>query len=156
MYRIMLVDDDPTSLAIGKALLEDQYELTLVRSGQQALGALLERVLPDLILLDMVMPGINGMELLQMVKNDRRLSDIPVIFLTGESTLRQTVLSYDNGAADFLVKPVDPDMLRIKVAQQLQYMELRRENAALKAELRAFRDRFDAAFGPYLGEGPQA
>lgn len=152
MYHIMLIDDDPTSLAIGKALLGDQYRLTLIRSGQQALGALLGADLPDLILMDMLMPGISGMEVLKELKEDDRLKAIPVIFLTGESDQRWAVETYCGGAADFLSKPVDPDLLRIKIKQQLYLLELLRENKALKAGLRELQAKFNACFDRYLTE----
>lgn len=152
MYHIMLIDDDPTSLAIGKALLGDQYRLTLIRSGQQALGSLLGADLPDLILMDMLMPGISGMEVLKQLKDDDRLKAIPVIFLTGESDQRWAVESYCGGAADFLSKPVDPDLLRIKIKRQFYLLELWRENNALKAGLRELQAKFNACFDRYLTE----
>lgn len=148
MYRIMVVDDDPTSLAISRALLESTYDLTLVRSGHQALGTLNSENLPDVILLDMVMPGLGGMEVLKAVKQDPRLRDIPVILITGDNCLETKLSSYHNGAADYLQKPLNPDMLRIRVEQQLHLRELIRENAALKAAVRELRAAFDRLLPP--------
>lgn len=146
MYKIMIVDDDPTSLAIGQALLEGKYELTLARSGVQALGYLNADTLPDLVLLDMVMPGLNGIEVLKTLKESERLKDIPVIFLTGEANKAEILASYGNGAADFLEKPVNPELLNIRLQQQIQYLELRRENKRLRGNLQLLKEKFEELF----------
>lgn len=150
MYKIMIIDDDPTSLAIGKALLEDKYEVSLARSAHQALGALIRESLPDVILLDMVMPGIDGIALLRKFKQNDQLKNIPVIFLTSEDDLDVEVQSYCNGASDFLQKPVSPDMLWIKIRQQLSYIELQKENKELKSKLLQLRETFESMFKTYL------
>ena len=146
MYTIMIVDDDPTSLAIGRALLENDYRLLLKRSGLQALGSLKEGERPDLMLLDMVMPGVDGMEVLKSLKADPDLRNIPVIFLTGESHVEEEVKSYLSGAADFIQKPVNAEMLRIKISQQLRFLELQRENIRLREALRAVKNQVDPWF----------
>lgn len=128
----MMVDDDPTSLAIGRALLETDYELTMARSGVQALGFLKTQALPDLILMDMMMPGLGGMEVLKTLKSSQDLHEIPVIFLTGTSQIGEELESYAIGASDFLQKPVNPEMLKIKIKQQIYYLSLKRENIKLK------------------------
>lgn len=143
-YQILIVDDDSTSLAIGRALLEDEFELTFARSGLQALGMLQSGALPDLILLDMVMPGLGGMEVLSTLKRNALLCEIPVIFLTGESSVEEEVRSYHNGASEFLLKPVNPDMLSIILHRQLSYLKLKRENDRLRRGLEALRAQFEA------------
>lgn len=143
MYKIMIVDDDPTSLAIGRALLEKEYQLILVHSGMQALGFLKGGELPDIILLDMAMPGISGLEVLKTLKETPAWQDIPVVFLTGESGTREEVESYTVGAADFLQKPVNARMLMIKLRQQINYIELKRENARLKTALQEIKKQVD-------------
>lgn len=132
MSKIMIIDDDATSLAIARAFLEDEYELSLVRSGPQALGALKGPVLPDLILLDMLMPGLSGLEVLEKIKQNDRLKEIPIIFLTGERRPDMEIKGYAAGAVDFLLKPVDRLLLKIRIRQQLAYNELLRENRELK------------------------
>lgn len=146
MYTIMMVDDDPTSLAIGRALLEGEYKLILARSGHQALGFLKQGIIPDLILLDMVMPGLGGIDVLKNLKGNPVMQDIPVIFLTGESESEQELEGYWNGAADFLEKPVIPGILRVRIVQQLSFLELKRENARLKEGLRQIKNQFDMLF----------
>lgn len=151
-YKIMIVDDDPTSLAIGRALLEDEYELTLAYSGVQALGFMKGNYMPDLILLDMVMQGLGGMEVLSELKNSKHLCNIPVIFLTGESSPEEEVNCYRKGASEFLMKPVNPEMLRIKISRQLSYIKLKQENDQLKAGIKGLKDQFDIFFPPSLTE----
>lgn len=150
MYRIMIIDDDPTSLAIGRALLEHEYELTLVRSGHQALGSLDGDNIPDIILLDIIMPDMNGIDVLMTIKKNNRLKDIPVIFLTAESSLNKAVQGFSCGASDFVEKPVDPDLLRIKIKQQIYILELKHENDAMKETLRLLKKQFDDLTLPYL------
>lgn len=135
MYRIMIVDDDAISLAIGKAFLEDEYEVSVVHSGLQALGALGGKILPDLIILDVLMPGIGGMEVMKTVRLDERLRDIPVIFLTGEKSADVELEGYTSGASDFLQKPVNQHLLKLKIKKQFMLLDLKRENAELKKQL---------------------
>lgn len=135
MHKIMIIDDDLVSLSIGKAFLDDEYEVTLVYSGQQALGILKDAVMPDLILLDMLMPGISGMDLLKLIKKDEKLKDIPVIFLSGESNIDVEVEGYLNGACDFLQKPVNAFLLKAKINHFITCVELRRENKELQRQL---------------------
>lgn len=136
MHKILIVDDDATSLAIGRAFLEDEYELMLARSGTQALGALKGDSLPAVVLMDMHMPGMSGIDVLKEMKQDARLRDIPVIFLTGERSVGLEVESYAAGAADLLQKPVNNTLLKLKIRQQMSYVDLARENAALRIRLR--------------------
>lgn len=136
MHKIMIIDDDPVSLSIGRAFLEDNYQVMLVHSGQQALGTLRSELPPDLILLDVQMPGISGMEFIKIIKQDEQLKNIPVIFLTGERNLDLEVEGYTNGAVDFLLKPVNSYLLKVKIAQQISSVELMCENKELRNKLK--------------------
>lgn len=146
MYKIMIIDDDPTSLAIMRALLEDKYEISTARSGHQALGSLEDGPIPDLILLDMMMPGLDGMEVLNILKKSEKFSHIPVIFITSECRTEDQIQSYAIGAADFLEKPVNSDMLDIKIHQQLHFLELERELQRLREGFQVLKDQFDRIF----------
>lgn len=132
----MIVDDDPTSLAIGKAFLAEKYDVTLIHSGQQAIGALKGNSFPDLILLDMLMPGLSGLDLLEILKKDSRLKEILVIFLTGERSSDLEIKGYLAGADDFLQKPIDRVLLELKIQQHLGVAKLRRENRLLRNRLK--------------------
>lgn len=119
-YRpvILVVDDDPENLALASALLKHQYKVKLATSGEKALE--IARVAPpDLILLDVMMPGIDGYETCAWLKSDATLKQIPVIFLTalGEGTDEEK--GFAIGAVDYIVKPFTPALLLARVKTHL-------------------------------------
>lgn len=132
--RIMAVDDNATTRAICKGLLESDYEVELVQSGLQALGSLMdaEERRPDLILLDMEMPGMGGIETLKAIRKNTALGTIPVLLMDELEDERSELEGYLSGADDFVQKPILPDLFKFKIRRQLEICGLRRENAALK------------------------
>lgn len=132
MYTVMIIDDDATCLSITKALLEDEYNVQIMRSGLQALGYLKSFHDVDLILLDMIMPGADGMRVLQELKNDPKLCDIPVIFLTSMDGMDFQAKAFSAGACDFLEKPVHEKLMKIKIKRQLEIAKLKKEHAQMK------------------------
>ena len=146
MRKIMVVDDDVTSQAIVKALLCDEYEVVTANSGLQALGRLQESADHDLILLDMVMPGASGLDVLKTLKSTAGVADIPVIFLTGSDGVQMELESYVNGAADFIQKPVNADLLRLKIKRQLFVRDLKIQNHLLQEKLQQVKTRIDSIF----------
>lgn len=135
MYEIMLVDDDPTLLAIGKALLEPSYKIILMKSGIQALGYIRNNPKPDVILLDMVMPGTSGLDVLTALKEDNKFADIPVMFLTSTDDNKSQAEGYMLGAADFIQKPVNPKLLKKKIETQIELIRLRQENQEMHTRI---------------------
>lgn len=135
MYEIMLVDDDPTLLAIGKALLEPSYKIILMKSGVQALGYIRNNPKPDVILLDMVMPGTSGLDVLTALKEDNKYADIPVMFLTSNDDNQSQAEGYMLGAADFIQKPVNPKLLKKKIETQIDLLRLKRENQEMHTRI---------------------
>lgn len=138
----MVVDDDSTTLAICKGLLEGEYRVDLMKSGLQALGFLMESnnsSLPNLILLDMEMPGTSGIETLKSIRKNPSLATIPVIFLDAEGDDRTELEGYRSGADDFIKKPILPDLLRFKVKRQLEICKLRQDYAELKKKMNQIR-----------------
>ncbi len=137
MATILYVDDEP---AVGLIVEE-----TLRRAGHETLGArhvpealhLLERNAVDLIVSDYRMPGITGLEFLDMLQ--REGYDVPVIMLTGYASIEHAVASIKAGAIDYITKPVRPQQLELAVEQALEFVRLRRENDALKREVMAIR-----------------
>ena len=113
---ILLVDDKPENLMALQAILErPDYRFLLARSGADALRiALNERF--DLALVDVVMPEMNGLEVATHLKSLERCRDVPIIFITALNDPTAIHRAYDAGAADYLVKPLDPDIVRKKVA----------------------------------------
>lgn len=144
--RIMIVDDDATSLAIATAMLEDDYEVVTAKSGLQALGCLQGKDVPDLILLDMIMPGTSGMEVLKTLKETPGLRQIPVIFLTSMESVDFKLEGFINGADDFLQKPIHAELMKMKIRRQLHIFQLEQENQLLQQKLQLLRNRIDKVF----------
>ena len=124
--RILIVDDSPTNLLVIDAALENYQRLT-AESGEEALRVLATaEKLPDLILLDVIMPGLDGFETCRRIKADSRTADIPVIFLTAESDRDHIRKGFDSGGADYVTKPFDHQELRLRVQNHLMlYMQKR-------------------------------
>ncbi|MCD8140504.1 MAG: response regulator, partial [Planctomycetaceae bacterium] len=115
---IMMVDDSTSNLMIGRDTLGGLYNVFILPSGEK-LFALLERVLPDLILLDVDMPGMNGYDVIRRLKGDPRTVGIPVIFLTGKDDLVSELEGLTLGAVDYITKPFSPPILLKRVENHL-------------------------------------
>lgn len=116
---VMLVEDDEFSHQLVAITLESQnIELVAESDGAAALDRI-RSVQPDLILMDIMLPGRDGVELTQHLKADPALADIPVVMLTGEARRETLVRSMEAGAADFIVKPFTPDALIAKLTKFL-------------------------------------
>ncbi|MCL2888827.1 MAG: response regulator [Eggerthellaceae bacterium] len=114
--KIILADDNKSNLVTGKNVLSELYEAYTVASGER-LFKLLENVIPDLILLDVEMPGMSGFEVLDRLKKLDKYKDIPVIFLTGKADAESELDGLSRGAVDYVTKPFSPPLLlqRIKL-----------------------------------------
>jgi len=117
LVPILLVDDRPENLlALEAALASEDYELVLAHSGEEALARLLEREFA-LILLDVAMPGLDGLETARLIRGRERTRHIPIVFVTAQmSDTKQVFTGYEHGAVDYLVKPLDTHALRMKVS----------------------------------------
>ena len=121
--RVLVVDDDEKSREIMHLLLRDQgYETLEAESGEAALD-LIRSELPDIVLLDVEMRGINGFEIARQLKKDSRTQSIPVIMVTGLGDRESRLHGLENGAEDYLAKPVDPAELRMRVRNHLRLKE---------------------------------
>ncbi|MFN3243916.1 MAG: sigma-54 dependent transcriptional regulator [Planctomycetota bacterium] len=154
MARILVVDDTPQNLRLIELYLRGtEFEVVSVTSGHDAIEQSMKRSF-DLILLDVVMPGIDGFEVCRRLKNDPLTAFIPVIFLTGRmSDESDKLAAYQLGAVDYIQKPVDREELvaRIRVMLRLEDARSRldRENVALRTELTRTQQRMaelEAAF----------
>ena len=145
---ILVVDDQPESLVALRTVLEPLgREVVTAPSGEEALKSLLHDDF-SVIVMDVRMPGLDGFQTVELIKRRERHEDTAIIFLTaGDADAEQVTRGYSAGAVDYMLKPVDPDMLRSKVAMLLELQQK-------SAELRASEERFRAAFeGAPIGMG---
>jgi DNA-binding NtrC family response regulator len=162
--QILLVDDNPTNLQVLYQTLQGHgYRLLAARSGKDAI-AIAERAAPDLILLDVMMPELDGFETCVRLKSSERTRDCAVIFLSALTEPREKARGFDLGAVDFVNKPFQAEEVLARVKTHLTIRELqlqlRQRNAALQHELtvaqellREARDRSD---GVLLGDSAAA
>lgn len=142
---ILVVDDSKANLTLAKQALDEYYQVSLVTSGQMALRFLEKRV-PDLILLDINMPEMDGLETLRQIRANHEYQDVPVIFLTAKTDPETEVECLKLGAADFIGKPFVPQVMRSRIARTLELEEFRR-----LAEKRAKRFESIASKDPMTG-----
>ena len=121
-HKILIVDDDSVNITALVMILEDDYELFIVKDGQNAIDCA-NKVSPDIILLDVIMPDMDGFETLGKLKLSDKTKDIPVIFITGLKSSEDEEKGLALGAVDYIYKPFDP----ATVTQKVRYHLCRRE-----------------------------
>ncbi|HVR48647.1 MAG TPA: HD domain-containing phosphohydrolase [Pseudorhodoferax sp.] len=134
---LLLVDDEPTNLQVLRHVLQADYQLLFALEGTKAL-ALAREKRPDLILLDVMMPGISGHDVCRALKTDAQTAAIPVIFITALSDARDETVGFEAGAVDYMVKPISPAVVRARVRNQLSLVrvdELRRSRLEIVQRL---------------------
>jgi len=132
--QIIIVDDDITNLVVAKNNLSDKYDVFTVPSGEK-LFTLLEKVAPDLILLDVNMPIMNGYEVIRLLKENEQTSRIPVIFLTAKSDGKSELEGLSLGAIDYITKPFSPPLLFKRIEVHLLVEEQKQELHSLNTDL---------------------
>ena len=140
--KIVLVDDNAANLAIGRNLLRMFYEVYPAPSAAK-LFQILENIIPDLVLLDIEMPEINGYEAIKLMKADPRLSDIPIIFLTSKNDEDSELEGFDLGAADYIAKPFFGPLLLKRIENQLIIVQQKKELLASQAILKDYADNLE-------------
>ena len=117
--RLLIVDDEPTNIHILSNILSDDYEIRAANNGERAIEAAKSQA-PDLILLDMIMPGLDGLQVCKLLQEDEATKDIPVIFVTSMSDPANEELGLRAGAVDYISKPVSPPIVKARVKIHLQ------------------------------------
>lgn len=112
--RILVVDDDQNMLQLLYTFLRDSYRVTTVTNGQEALDAIRQEI-PDLMLLDYLMPGMNGKETLEIIRKDEELKDLPVFFLTGVSDTNKISECLKLEPIGYILKPIGKFSLLAKI-----------------------------------------
>src|SRR5512139_1723916 len=150
--RILVVDDTPANLqALAGTLKAKGYQISVATNGKQALEVV-ERVRPDLILLDVMMPEMDGFETCRRLKASEQWSQIPVIFLTAKTEIADIVQGFELGAVDYVAKPFNAHELLARVNTHLTIDELRRHLADKNVELARAHELVRRAFGRYVSE----
>lgn len=120
--RILVVDDEPVNLRVLKQILQEHYQLMFATNAKQA-QELLKKELPDLILLDVMMPDMTGFELCARLKADEKLQKIPVIFVTALKDELDETQGFNVGAVDYITKPLSPAIVRARVKTHLSLVQ---------------------------------
>ena len=126
MKHILMVDDVATNLICAAEVLREEYEVSTAKSGRQAL-LMLNEMTPDLIMLDINMPQMNGYEVFDKLQENPEWAKIPVIFLTAESDMTKEVKGLSMGAMDFIRKPFDPQVMKTRIDKVLSLYDQRIE-----------------------------
>ncbi len=136
---ILAVDDAPVNLSLITGLLKSHYRIKVANSGEKALRIAHSDLPPDLVLLDVMMPDLDGIEVCRRLKDDPRTRHIPVIFLTAMSKSEDERIGLEAGAVDYITKPISPPILLARVKTHLQLKAgadfLKDKNAYLQSEV---------------------
>jgi serine phosphatase RsbU (regulator of sigma subunit) len=140
---VLVVDDAPANIQVVNSILKDTYKVRIATNGAKALELVNVDPPPDLILLDIVMPGIDGYEVCTRLKNDPGTKDIPVIFLTGQTETEDETRGFEVGAVDYIHKPFSPAVVKARVNTHLVLRGIREQLAqqllAIQKELETAR-----------------
>jgi diguanylate cyclase (GGDEF)-like protein len=123
---VLVVDNDPVNVEFLASILDGEFELMSAATADEAM-ALLKATTPDAVLLDVRMPDPDGYRLCANIKQDHRLADIPVIFLTGVNDHEAEARGLEVGAVDYITKPVSPAVVRLRVRHQVELKRAREE-----------------------------
>jgi len=142
--RILIVDDEKLNIEILSIILQSEYTVLMARNGPAAIE-MAGKYLPDIILLDIIMPDMNGFEVLAAIKSSEKTRHIPVIIITGLNSVEDEERGLYLGAADFIHKPFSAGVVQSRVRNQMQLVNQTRELEKLREELAAAVKRDDAA-----------
>ena len=124
---ILVVDDTPDNLHLLSSLFQEEYRVKVAIDGEKALAVAQSDSPPDLILLDVMMPGMDGFEVAERLRTHPASEHIPVIFVTAMTAHSARMKGLELGAVDFVTKPIDPDTLKVRVKNFMRYIDLHRQ-----------------------------
>jgi signal transduction histidine kinase len=136
---VLIIDDQPINLKVLAGLLNEDYDISIANSGINALK-MLQKGKPDLILLDVMMPGLDGFDVCETIKNTSGLCDIPVIFLTGKTEVNDMAKAFACGAVDYIIKPFSAKEVKLRVATHLKLYHAKNQLQRLNEELSKSRE----------------
>ena len=133
--RILVVDDMPDNLFLMNGLFEDRFRVIPASSGREALEVVMGAEPPDMVLLDIMMPDMDGYEVMRRIRQHPPTANIPIIFLTALASQQDERLGFELGAIDYLTKPVDPDLVLERVEAHVRATAQARKVDALAEKL---------------------
>ncbi|MEG3640416.1 response regulator [Magnetococcus sp. PR-3] len=138
---ILIVDDAPANVQTLNSFLKESYKTKIATNGEKALKIAGGETKPDLILLDIMMPEMDGYEVCRRLKSDPETKQIPVIFLSGKDSLMDEAKGLMLGAVDFIMKPIDATLVKARVRVHLMQLDRwKAREAELLAEISALKD----------------
>lgn len=126
MSKVLIVDDVQENIDILRSTLSSEYQISVATNGEKALKVI-KKVMPDLILLDILMPVMSGYDVIRTLKADDKFKDIPVIFITAQSELNEKTFGFELGAVDYVVKPFEALEVKSRVETHLALVESKKE-----------------------------
>ncbi len=133
--KVLIVDDTPENIQILMEVLKDQYTIVAALTGEKAIKLALTEPLPDLILLDIMMPEMDGYEVCRRLKSEESTQNIPVIFVTAKSEVEDETLGFELGAVDYITKPFSIPVVKARVKAHLELKRLRDLEVTQRAKL---------------------
>ncbi|MCL2456279.1 MAG: response regulator, partial [Defluviitaleaceae bacterium] len=121
-YRVLIVDDEPINVITLTEILETDYKISVVADSRRA-AEVAEEIIPDIILLDILMPDIDGYEVISSLKHSEKTRNIPVIFITGLNNADYEEKAFHLGAADYITKPFHPATVKVRINNQINIIE---------------------------------
>jgi CheY-like chemotaxis protein len=143
---ILVVDDQPANLKVISGVLNNQYALSVANCGERALK-ILETLQPGLILLDIMMPGMDGFQVCRILKQNEKTRDIPVIFLSAKTETDDIIKGFEIGAVDYIFKPFNPREIKVRIQNHLNLSNAKRKIAEQNAELEKFKSDLEKTNG---------
>ena len=133
--KVLIVDDTPENIQVLMETLKDQYTIVAAINGEKALKMAMAEPSPDLILLDIMMPGMDGYEVCRRLKAEEQVQHIPIIFVTAKTEVEDETLGFELGAVDYITKPFSIPVVKARVKAHLELKILRDLEAIQRAKL---------------------
>ena len=128
MYSVMILDNSEVELVMMQKALEKEYNVMPMNNSKQALARLTKaNIMPDIMIIDVVLQGVSGFEVLTRLKTTEKMKDIRVIFISGDKDATTEIEAYRMGAEDFLRKPVNTQILKKHIETQVELLESKKQ-----------------------------
>ncbi len=132
--RILIIDDEPDNIRVMSKLLKEKYKVMAAVNGPEAIEICASEIPPDMILLDVMMPDMDGYEVCRQLKADKQTRDIPIVFITAKAAAEDEIKGFELGAADYVSKPFNPVIVEARIKTRL---ELKQHQDDLEEMIRA-------------------